>query len=222
GQAKFTTPEIKEFGELELAQPIVLRNELELDPDSAAEVDESRVKTRNMRVLNEYLERDTAGAARRVHFRFFVSPDQCHGEDQLERLTCVVNALEKTDSGYLNAVPTDETFEIETGLLLRSVGYKGIPLPSLPYENRKGTIPNDAGRVRNEDGSPLERVYVAGWAKRGPSGIIGTNKACAVETVRSALDDLDGTDRPDLPPPSAIAELLGSRGVPFVTFDDWN
>jgi ferredoxin--NADP+ reductase len=120
----------------------------------------------------------------------------------------------------LNAVGTGEFEELEVGLVLRSVGYKGLPLPEVPFDSRKGVIPNQAGRVI-QDGQVVCGQYAAGWIKRGPSGVIGTNKADAVETVRLLLHDAPSLPLAPEPDPQALTRLLQARGVRVVSFTDW-
>ena len=223
-QAKFSTAEIKEFGNLAIASPVLRHDELLIDPLSATPLAEDKTAQRNLDIMKEYANRTLGGELRRVHFRFLVSPVEIYGEDKVTGIRLVKNALRKTASGYLNSQPLDIFEVIDCGLVLRSVGYKGVALPGVPFEARWGTIPHERGRVQ----TPVvkERVfgeYTAGWAKRGPSGVVGTNKACAVETVASMLEDVANTvpvadDKAD---PAAIVRLLEERGVRFLSFADW-
>ena len=131
------------------------------------------------------------------------------------------NKLNLKDDGYLQAEPTEQTRVIDCGLVLRSVGYRGEPLDGLPFDGIRGRIPNEEGRVTDPDtGTRVSGVYVAGWIKRGPSGVIGTNKPDAVETVQAMLMDLEGLE-PCPERTAGIEKLLGERGVDFVDFDRW-
>jgi ferredoxin--NADP+ reductase len=223
-QAKFTNPEIKEFGELEEADVVVHENELELDPLSAQELANDAAARRNVEILREFAARPLAGKPRRVHFRFLVSPVEIkdNGAGQVGAVRIERNVLQPDASGYLNAVGTGEYEELSAGMVLRSVGYKGVPLAGVPYNERSGVIPNRQGRVINPaDNSVISGEYVVGWAKRGPSGVIGTNKPDAVETVEQMIEDI-----PQLPPapegsPDAIPALLAKRGVQYVTMSGW-
>ncbi|MFV1979775.1 MAG: FAD-dependent oxidoreductase [Rhodothermia bacterium] len=224
-QAKFTNPEIREFGKLEIADAVVRAAELELDPASAEVCEHDRTARVNLEILNELAEAGITGKEKRVHFRFLASPVEIYGEGgRVEAVKLERNRLEATDSGYLNSVGTGEFETIEAGMILRSVGYRGVPLPDVPFESRRATIPNEAGRINDPDsGSFVPREYVAGWAKRGPTGVIGTNKADAVETVKSLFDDVrrEGFGLSDRRGHDDIMGLLRNRDIRFVSYDDW-
>lgn len=222
-QVKFTPPEIKEFGELANADVIVAQSELTLDPLSAAEVAASTETQRNLEHLQDYAARSLTGKARRVHFRFLVSPVELIGTDgRVSAVRIERNQLHADDTGYLNADGTGEFETIPAGLVLRSVGYKGIPLEDVPYDKRSGIIPNDQGRVKNpESSTPILGEYVVGWAKRGPSGVIGTNKPDAAETVATMLSDLPNIPPAPQPDPMSIDGLLEERQLNFVTIEGW-
>jgi ferredoxin--NADP+ reductase len=172
-QAAFTTPELKEMGELADADVIIDAADLEgaVGADTNSE--------RNLEVLREYSTREPPGKRRRVVFRFCVSPVEIRGAERVEEIEIVHNEL--VDGGA-RAVPTNRREMIPCGLVFRSVGYRGVALPGVPFDEDNGVIPNDRGRV--EPG-----LYVAGWIKRGPTGVIGTNKKDATETVELLLED---------------------------------
>jgi ferredoxin--NADP+ reductase len=223
-QVKFTHAEVKEFGELAEADPVVDPADLELDPLSAAEIAEDTAARKNLEILREYAERPLTGKKRRVHFTFLSSPveilDDGHGNVGAVRIER--NVLAANESGYLNAVGTGETYVLPAGMILRSVGYKGSPLAGLPYDSRSGVIPNKEGRVINpQTGAPRPGEYVVGWAKRGPTGIIGTNKPDAVDTVDRMFEDLSTLPLAAMPEPAAVEQLLRERGVRYVTLADW-
>lgn len=223
-QAKFTNPEIKEFGKLEDADAIVIPEELVLDPLSEASLGDDRTARKNMEILQDLVSIGNTGKKKRVHFRFLVSPVEIVGDESVRAVRIERNELQATDSGYLNAQGTGRFETIEAGMILRSVGYRGLPLPELPYDKRRGTVPNDRGRIIDpETGQPVERSYVAGWAKRGPTGVIGTNKADAVETIACLLEDAreEGRWLAEGPKPSDVDRLLASRGIQCVSRDDW-
>jgi ferredoxin--NADP+ reductase len=225
-QAAFTNPELKEFGELPDADVIVDPRDLELDALSAAELaaSEDRTPEKNMATLREYAARLPLGRPRRVLFKFLTSPVEILGTERVEGLRVVRNALVEDGKGGIRAVATDDSEVLPVGLVFRSVGYKGVALPGLPFDERTGTIPNAAGRVLTAPGAAdtLPGVYVAGWIKRGPSGVIGTNKPCASESASRLLADHEAGK---LPAPAgdlaALDELLERRGVRVVTFADW-
>lgn len=222
-QVKFTPPEIKEMGELALADVVVDPAELELDPLSAAEAAESPETLRNLEHLQEFARHELTGKARRVHFRFLLSPVEIVGEQgKVTAVRLEKNRLQADASGYLNAEGTGEVETIPAGLILRSVGYKGIPLENVPYDKRKGIIPNVHGRVIDpERNQTITGEYVVGWAKRGPNGIIGTNKPDAVETVNLMLSDLSTITPAAQPDPAAIDALLEERQLNYVTIAGW-
>ncbi|HEY6054287.1 MAG TPA: FAD-dependent oxidoreductase, partial [Gaiellaceae bacterium] len=188
-QAAFTTPELKELGELAGADVIVDPADLELDAASEAALEGDTNAERNLEVLREYAAREPSGKPKRLVLRFLSSPVAIHGDGRVEAVEVVRNRLEPDERGRLAAVPTDERETIPAGLVLRSVGYRGVAVPGVPFDEGRGTIRNDRGRVLDESGAQVPRVYCAGWIKRGPSGVIGTNKKDATETVELLLED---------------------------------
>lgn len=222
-QVKFTPPEIKEFGELELADVVVEPAVLTLDPTSAAQAADNSETQRNLEHLRDFSMREPTGKDRRVHFHFLVSPVELIGADgKVSELRFERNQLKADESGYLNAEGTGEYGMFPAGLVLRSVGYKGIPLEDVPYDKRRGTIPNEQGHVKDpETGDLIPGEYVVGWAKRGPTGVIGTNKPDAVETVKRMLANLPETEPAPHPDPTAIDALLEERQLDFVTIEGW-
>jgi len=222
-QAAFTTPELIELGELAGADVIVDAADLELDPASEAAIAGDTNAQRNLEVLREYAGREPAGKPIRLVLRFCVSPVRILGDERVTGIELVRNRLEADDSGYVAAVSTGEHETLDCGLVLRSVGYRGVALPELPFDERRGTIPNDRGRVLGPDGGPAPGVYCAGWIKRGPSGVIGTNKKDAAETVELLLEDAAAgrLERKGVPA-AAVEELLAERGVRFVEYAGWS
>jgi ferredoxin/flavodoxin---NADP+ reductase len=215
-QAAFTPPELKELGELAGADVIVDPADLELDPASERELaaDTQRAQ-RNMELLREYSLREPAGKPRRIVLRFLASPLAIAGDERVEGVEIVRNELVE-EGGRIVARPTAEVESLEAGLVLRSVGYKGVPLAGVPFDEASGTIPNDAGRVRG-----AERTYVAGWIKRGPSGVIGTNKKDATETVEALLADARAGHLVRANLAQGLETLLESRGVDYVEQSGW-
>ncbi|RDI96036.1 NADP oxidoreductase [Meiothermus sp. QL-1] len=215
-QAKFTTKELRELGELLNADVVVRPEELELDEKSAAAIAGDPGLLKNIEVLREFASRPLTGKPRRVHIRFWVSPVAILGNGRVERVRLERNRLDEN----LNAVGTGVYEELEVGMVLRSVGYRGVPLPGVPFDERRGIIPNQGGRVLRE-GQVAPGEYTAGWIKRGPTGVIGTNKADAAETIKRLLEDAPGLPRALEPDPGAIPRLLKERGVRFVTLAEW-
>jgi ferredoxin--NADP+ reductase len=220
-QAAFTPPELKELGELGGADVVVDPRELELDAASEAALEADRARARrNVDILREFAARAPAGKPKRLVLRFRVSPVRILGAERVEAIEIARNELVAGD-GQIRAVPTDERETIACGLVLRSVGYRGVPLPGLPFRDANGVIPNAGGRVLGDDGGPLRGVYCAGWIKRGPSGVIGTNKKDAAETVEHLLEDaragLLGRQRDA----GDVVDVLAERGVECVTHAGW-
>lgn len=215
-QAKFTTKELRELGELANADVVVHPEELELGVAGEQTVQQDKAVRRNVEVLREWAEREQDGRPRRIHLRFLRSPVAVLGEERVDGVELERNILDDTG----RAVGTGETETVPAQLLLRSVGYRGLALPGVPFDERNGVIPHDGGRVLR-DGTPSVGEYVVGWIKRGPTGVIGTNKSDAKETVTTLLADLDSLPRVPQPDPAAIVELLAQRGVPVITWQGW-
>jgi ferredoxin/flavodoxin---NADP+ reductase len=195
-QAAFTNPELLELGELQRADVVVQPSEVELDEHSARWLEEhgDRTARRNIDVLTEYSQRPLSGKSHRIELRFLRSPLEVLGDGQdgaVSGLRAVRNRLEPDAAGKLRAVATGEEEVIECGLVLRSIGYRGRPLPGVPFDDRRGLIRNYGGRVTGDDGQPLPGEYVVGWIKRGPSGVIGTNKKDATDTIVKLVEDAE-------------------------------
>ena len=224
-QVKFTNAEIREMGHLEIADAIVLDNELRLDRASSAAIEGDTAMQKNLDYLRAYAEIGVTGKPRRVHFRFLLSPVEIIGENgKIVAVKMEKNELRPSVSGDIKASGTGQFETIPAGMILRSVGYKGVPLEGVPFDNRNGVIPNEVGRVIDLDtGRVMVGEYVAGWIKRGPTGVIGTNKPDAIESVNSMFEDLQKGKIVAAPEPSpdAIPALLAERGVRYVTKDDW-
>jgi ferredoxin--NADP+ reductase len=225
-QAAFSSVELKEFGQLEGAGVAVDPADLELDEESRRLVEEQRGIRRNCELLEGY----AAGGApsnggRTVAFRFLVSPVELmgDGDGRLETVRIERNRLVLTEDGSMRPRGSGEYEDIEAGLVFRSIGYRGIPLPGVPFHDRWGIIPNQGGRVVDEDGRRYPREYVSGWCKRGPSGVIGTNKPDAAETAAAMVEDAAGVsgELSESRAENAIEALLVERDVDYVTFRDW-
>ena len=214
-QAAFTPPELQELGELAGADVVVDPHDLELDPASADALEHDRERARrNVELLREFASREPNGLPRRLVLRFLVSPVEIVGDGRVEGVEVVRNRLVSED-GRLVARPTDVRETIPCGLVLRSVGYKGVELPGVPFDADAGVMPNDRGRVLG-----AARTYCAGWIKRGPSGVIGTNKKDATETVDALLEDARA-GKLTAPNDADLRALLEERGTVFVEHDGW-
>jgi ferredoxin--NADP+ reductase len=221
-QASFTPQELQELGELAGADVAVDAGELELDPasEAALEADRDRAR-RNVEILREFAARKPSGKPRTLTLRFLVSPVEIIGRDRVEGVEIVHNELVSDDRGRLVAVQTDRREMIECGLVLRSVGYRAVALPGIPFDDDRGVVPNEGGRVLGDDGRPVPRVYCAGWIKRGPTGVIGTNKKDATETVNLLLEDADAGLLGETPREGTIEALLEQRPVEYVAYAGW-
>ena len=240
-QAKFTTKELRELGELDGVDIAVGPGEADLhafDPTggSARLAETDRHVRGNYTVIAGWAAREQAAAARRLSVRFWLRPVEILGTDRVTGLRVERTRLD-ADGRFTG---TGETQDIPVQMVLRSVGYQSVPLPGVPFDERSAVVPNEEGRVTGPDGQPLPGEYVAGWLKRGPTGVIGTNKSDAAQTVRALLADLAGGPGPADPPlpragllrlpadaqagaggPSRFAALLASRGQATVSYADW-
>ncbi len=226
-QGKFTPLELKELGELQDADVIVKPGEARLDSLSAAALaNADRGTVRNVDIIEEFASRRPGQKSKRLHIRFLVSPTELIGNDQGQ--VCAMrlghNALYATEAGTLRPKLTDSSEEIPVGLVFRSIGYLGVPLAGVPFDDNWGVILNEQGRVIDPE-TKLPRVgeYTAGWIKRGPTGVIGTNKPDAVETVNLMLADLSNGIL--LEPESSSAEsaerLVRERQPKYFDYEDW-
>lgn len=220
-QAKFTPKELREFGELEDCEPVIKPEELVLNPESETEL-EDKTNAGSKKIyqhFQEFAERPASSKTRRCHFQFLRSPVELKGVNNLEKVVLEHNRLSGEPFSQ-SARGTGETYELETDILFRSIGYRGIAMPGVPYEDW-GVIPNENGRI-TENGNVIRQLYTAGWIKRGPTGIIGTNRACAVETINVLLEDIDklddGNEKSGI---TGIYTLLDNRGIKYINYSDW-
>ena len=220
-QAAWTSTELGELGELAGADVVVDPAELELDPSSAAELEAaSNVVQRNVEILRDFATRKPSGKPRTVRLRFRASPVAILGEQRVEGVEIAHNRLEPDERGSVRAVATEERETFPCGLVFRSVGYRGIGIPGVPFDERSGTIPNADGRVVDESGAPIPGLYCAGWIKRGPTGVIGTNKKDATETVERLLEDARQSRLPAREG-GTIDEVLADRDAEVVMYAGW-
>jgi len=220
-QAKFTGKELREFGELADCDPVLKAEDLRLNPESEAEIaDKNNAgSAKNIEIFQSFAARAPSAKTRRCIFRFLEGPVRLEGAGKVERLILAKNRLEGPPFNQV-ARETGETVAQPCNILFRSIGYKGIPIQGVPFDERKGIFPNDEGRIKDASG-PVPGLYVAGWIKRGPSGIIGTNRACAVGTVASLLADLPKMDAQAKPGGEGLRKLLAGRGPRVVTYGEW-
>jgi ferredoxin--NADP+ reductase len=225
-QAAFTNPELRELGELRRADVIVDPADMELDAASAAWLESDNAEPtnrRNVDIMREYSTREPSGKSRRVVLKYLRSPIEILGDgDKVTGLRVAINKIEADENGNLRAVDTGETEDIECGLVMRSIGYRGEPIDDIPFEPKRGLILNEGGRVVNEDGSQSLGEYAVGWIKRGPSGVIGTNKKDATDTVAKIKEDREagklGSPAIDEDP----GDWLNERVPTHTTWEGWS
>jgi ferredoxin--NADP+ reductase len=224
-QGAFTTPELLELGELADADIVVDPAELELDEHTARWlVQADATRRRNLDVLRQYSERQPGGKRKRIVMRFLSSPVAVVGDDNVAAVELVRNELRPGEDGALRAHATEQRETLEAGIVFRSIGYRGVPTDAIPFQESAGTIPNRSGRVLDSgDGDPLPGEYAVGWIKRGPTGVIGTNKKDAQETVDAIVEDVrEGRlPQPRDPDPDTLAELLRDRIPRHVDYGGW-
>ena len=226
-QAAFTSAELRELGRLDGVDVSVDAADLELDPASSRWLVEDGTFTarKNVELLREFAARPPEDdASRRIELRFLRSPVAIRGAARVEAIDVRRNEIVRSPDGSLRARPLDEEPEtIECGLVLRSVGYRAVPLPDVPFDERSFVLPNERGRVLTPSGEPLVGVYAVGWIKRGPTGILGTNKRDAEQTVSCLVEDLRAGVLPE-PPDAGVEQidaLLAERCRQLVTVEGW-
>ncbi|MGA9489531.1 MAG: FAD-dependent oxidoreductase [Mycobacterium sp.] len=216
-QTAFTTLELRELADLENVDVVLDPADFEnISEDDAATV--GKVCKQNIKVLKGYVGREPRPGHRRIVFRFLTSPIEIAGEERVEKIVLGTNELVSDDNGRVVAKDTGTREELPVQLVVRSVGYRGVPTPGLPFDEKSGTIPNTGGRV---DGSRNE--YVVGWIKRGPSGVIGTNKKDSQDTIDTLIADLSGGELADFGAGHAdkLADWLATRQPKLVTDAHW-
>ena len=225
-QAAFTTNEVRELGEMEEADVIVRPDEIALDELSLAELEAARATTRaKVEIVQEFAKRAPSGKPRSLHLRFMRSPlaIEADARGHVARLQLGVNRLVRNAAGAVVTEPTGVTESLEAALVFRSVGYRGVALKDVPFDSKSGLIPNLRGRVLGDGGAPLAGHYASGWIKRGPTGVIGNNKADSVETVNALLEDLAAgvLGAPAVADPAAFERFVREAQPAAVSFADW-
>ncbi len=224
-QAAFTPVEARELLHLEKTDTVIAKSELELDVASQTVLDTThdRCIVHNMEVM-EHMPHEPGNKPCQLNLWFKRSPVEIYGKDgQVAGLKLVHNDLIEQD-GRIRAKATERTEDLPVDLVFRSIGYLGVPLPDVSFDDWKGIIPNQEGRVIDQETKEwCEGEYVVGWAKRGPTGVIGTNKHDALDTIKHLLDDYNGrpSETSEKFRPEAIEDLLRSRKVRYVTYSDW-
>jgi ferredoxin--NADP+ reductase len=221
-QAKFTSVELKELGEIRDCSAHVTPRDLELNDASAAEIADpnGEENKKNIAILKLLAEHPSRQGRRRIFFRFLETPVRINGAARVESLTLARTRMQGPPFKQV-AVPTSELLTLPCDVVFRSIGYRGLPLPGVPFDEISGTIPNRKGRCLAGD-RPVPGLYVTGWIKRGPTGVIGTNRADSVETIESVIEDLSGMTIAAKPGAAALKDVLASHGVRAVSYSDWH
>ncbi len=220
-QAAFTTPEIREFGELADCDPVLGAKELEINEASQEELkDEAHPqRQKNLEILSQYAASGVSSKERKFVIHFLKSPKELKGEGRLEKVILEKNQL-TGESNQQKAKGTGETEELPCRILFRSVGYRGIPIDGVPFDDKKGIFPNQDGRV-TDNGKVVPGLYCSGWIKRGPSGLIGTNKPDSFATVENIFSDLNQLAPCSNPDSKAVLALLKKKNTKVIDFKDW-
>ncbi len=220
-QAAFTPAEMKEMGELQDCDPIVDPKDLELNPESQKELEDQSlpIRKKNLEILKEYAKRSASNKNKKFIVHFFKGPKELKGSARLERVVLEKNKL-TGPAGAQQALGTGVSEEIPCGIFFRSVGYRGVAIPGVPFDEKKGIFPNIQGRITDQ-GKVVPGLYAAGWIKRGPSGVIGTNKADSEETVKNLFSDTPVLSACPQPDTQAVLNFLKSKNIKVVSFADW-
>ena len=222
-QAAFTPAEVRELLHLPKVDAVMRASDLELDEHSKEELSKASRNTKlNMEILQQIHDQGDRGNPRKLHLCFLISPTKIEGSERVEGLELVHNEIVK-EGGVLKAKATDEVMHLNVDMVFRSIGYRGAAIPGLPFDDRRGTLPNDQGQLLDGvDGKLLNQEYTAGWIKRGPSGVIGTNKQDAMETVSRLKQNwqTSQTSQPKLVQDDLL-DLLKQKKIQFVSFEDW-
>ena len=222
-QAAFTPAEVRELLHLPKVDAVMRASDLELDEHSKEELSKASRNTKlNMEILQQIHDQGDRGNPRKLHLCFLISPTKIDGSERVKGLELVHNEIVK-EGGVLRAKATDEVMHLNVDMVFRSIGYMGEAIPGLPFDDRRGTLPNDQGQLLDGVGGKLlNQEYTAGWIKRGPSGVIGTNKQDATETVSRLKKNwqTSPTPQPKLVQHDLL-DLLKEKKSQFVSFEDW-
>lgn len=216
-QAKFTAEELRGINELAHADVVVRPEDVALTDDDELRIGSDRQLRINVNMMRDWAQRPPRGKPRRIHIRFLQRPARILGGDRVDGLSLERNELLR--DGRVQGTGSFDTLHV--GMIFRSVGYRALPLTDVPFDEARSTIPHAEGRVLDECGRAAKGEYVTGWAKRGPSGVIGTNKSDSAETVSSLLADLASRASSKAGDPGQIVALLDERGVDHTDWADW-
>ena len=221
-QAKFTTRELRGLGLIPQCQAFTHGNTVTLGPACEQELaDRSNINAlQNVEFFRGLCNTGESQVARKLVFHFCLSPERIDGEaDRVKQVVFRRNAL-RGNPFEQAAAPTEELFGVDCGLVFSSIGYRGQPLERVPFDFRRGIIPNHKGCVEC-DGTAVEGLYVTGWLKRGPTGIIGTNRADSIETVQQILEDLPGRLSRPQGARRQLVETISRRNAAVIGLPEW-
>jgi ferredoxin--NADP+ reductase len=218
-QVKFTPLELRELGELRDVDMILHDEDFELDEASKLAIETNKQVMVLNRILNSWREREVGQASRRLHLHFYAKPLEIIGEDG----AVAGIRYERTEpDGEGGVRGTGEIRELPVQAVYRAVGYLGSPLEGIPFDEKRGVIPNRGGQVIDDDDQEVPGVFATGWIKRGPIGLIGSTKSDALETIKNLMQSQADWWSPKHPEPEAVLELLESRGVQYTNLDGWH
>lgn len=217
-QVRFTPLELRELGELRDVDIILDETDFDVDPSDERAISTNKQLLVINRIFTQWRERTTGAASRRIHLHFYSRPAEILGTDHVTGIR-----VERTaPDGEGGAQGTGEFHDIPVDAVYRAIGYFGSPLPAVPFDERRGVIPNRAGRALDDSDQRVHGVYASGWIKRGPVGLIGATKSDALETVHSLLSDQAEWWTPVEPAPEAVSNMLQERGIRYTTIDGWH
>ena len=218
-QAKFSPLELRELGELNDVDMVVYDEDFELDAASQQAIETNKQVFVLMKVMNEWRTRETGKASRRLHLHFYAKPLELVDDGNGNVAAIRYERMEPDNAGGVRG--TGEIREIEIQSLYRAVGYYGSPLAEIPFDEKRGVVPNHEGQVQGDDGKIIPGIYATGWIKRGPVGLIGHTKSDAMETVKHLLRDQAQWWAPSSPEEQAVVDLLDERGVKYTDIEGW-
>lgn len=218
-QAKFSPLELRELGELRDVDMIVYDEDFELDPASQQAIETNKQVFVLMKVMNEWRTRETGKASRRLHLHFYAKPTEIVDDGNGNVAAIRYERMEPDNAGGVRG--TGEMREIAIQSLYRAVGYYGSPLADIPFDEKRGVIPNHEGQVQGDDGKIIPGIYATGWIKRGPVGLIGHTKSDAMETIKHVLRDQAQWWAPSSPDEQSVTDLLDERGVKYTDVAGW-
>ena len=226
-QAAFTNPELKELGNLDIADCLILKEESQLDDLTTQYLSDNPERSieRKVEMISEY-SNHTKTKEKSLTIRFLLSPTEIIPDEDgnVKAIKLVKNALSKSDDGSLRPKATEENEILEVDMVFRSIGYQGIPLPEIPFKESWGIIPNNNGRITDiSEENTLTGLYCTGWIKRGPTGVIGTNKTDSAETVALMIEDINNnnTFQPENTESDKIEALIKERNPEYIDYEDW-